>query len=267
MLFRKNDGKKRAKNAGSSGAANERREQYRVGASRKLRISARFLLGDDDLGEGECIDLSIGGAWIEFSAADVAGIAKDDACALSIRAALHPDAVYAASRVVSVLPLDGDRVRIGFQFTNRIELYAQLDEVYAPCFNRRRHVRAASDADLRVPIAIVWRNGSLEGTVRDLSEGGLGVEVPLDEMKGLARVETVELSFRLPGVPSAIACRGTIRGRADLQRASLLGIEFDPEGGIRDHLPSLADCVERQRRAVEERNQKLGKRRFWKRAG
>jgi c-di-GMP-binding flagellar brake protein YcgR len=266
MLFRKHDKKERSE-ARSEGPSKERREQYRVGPSRQQPITARLVLESVELGEGECIDLSIGGAWVEFLAADVSGLASGDVCALSIRAALHPDAVHAAARVVSVLPLEEDRVRIGFQFTNRIELYAQLDEVYAPCFNRRRHVRATSDAELRVPVAIVWRNGSVEGTARDLSEGGLGVEVPLGQLKPLERVEEVEMTFRLPDDPAPIVCRGRIRGRVNLERVSLLGIEFDPEGGVQKHLATLARCVERQRRAVEARNKKLGKKRFWKRAG
>jgi c-di-GMP-binding flagellar brake protein YcgR len=267
MLFRRNDRKEHARRAAESPASAERREQYRVGASRKQPISATLVLDSVEIGEGPCIDLSIGGAWVEFAAADVSGLARDDACALRIRAALHPDAVLASCRVASVLALDEDRVRVGFQFTDRIELYAQLDEVYAPCFNRRRHVRATSGAELRVPVSLVWRNGSLEGTARDISEGGLGIEMPLGQLKALERVEEVELSFRLPEEEASIACRGTIRGRVNLPRTSLLGIEFQPGGGIEAHLPSLARCVERQRRALEACNVKLGKKRLWKRAG
>jgi c-di-GMP-binding flagellar brake protein YcgR len=265
MLFRKNDRKERARHAGSR--EDDRRGQYRVRASRKQPISAVLVVDDVELGEGECIDLSIGGAWVEFHAADVSGLPAGDLCLLRIRAALHPDAVHASSRIVSSVALDDDRVRVGFQFTDRIELYAQLDEVYAPCFNRRRHVRASSDAELRVPVSILWRNGSIEGTARDLSEGGLGVEVPLGQLKALERVERVDLSFHLPEEPAAVSCRGTIRGRVNLQRSSLLGIEFEPDGGIQDHLPAVARCVERQRRAVEARNTKLGKKSFWRRAG
>jgi c-di-GMP-binding flagellar brake protein YcgR len=268
MLFRKNDRKERSRSGARSGAGKgDRRGQYRVRTSKQQPISATLVLDDADLGEGECIDLSIGGAWVEFSAADVSGLAAGDLCVLRIRAALHPDAVHASSRVVSSVVLDDDRVRVGFQFTDRIELYAQLDEIYAPCFNRRRHVRASSDAELRVPVTIAWRNGSIEGTARDLSEGGLGVEVPLGQLKALERVEEVDLSFRLPEEPETIACRGTIRGRVNLPRTSLLGIEFGPDGGIEGHLQAVARCVEKQRRAVEARNAKLGKKSFWKRAG
>jgi len=269
MLFRKNDGNERARRAGarSESGEDDRRGQYRVRASRKQPISAALVSDEVDLGEGECIDLSIGGAWVEFSAADVSGLAAGDLCVLRIRAALHPDAVHASCRVVSSVSLDDDRVRVGFQFTNRIELYAQLDEVYAPCFNRRRHVRASSDAELRVPVMIVWRTGSIEGTARDLSEGGLGVEVPLGQLKALERVELVNLSFRLPEEEEAIACRARIRGRVNLPRTSLLGIEFEPDGGIQEHLPAVARCVEKQRLTVEARNRKLGKKSFWRRAG
>ena len=265
MLFNRNDGNERARRAGAG--KDDRRGQYRVRASKQQPISVTIVMDAVDLGEGECIDLSIGGAWVEFSAADVSGLAAGEHCVLRIRAALHPDAVHASCRVVSSVELDDDRVRVGFQFTDRIELYAQLDEVYAPCFNRRRHVRASSEAELRVPVAIAWRNGSIEGTARDLSEGGLGVEVPLGHLKALERVELVDLSFTLPEEPAPIACRARIRGRVNLQRTSLLGIEFEPEGGIQEHLPALARCVEKQRRAVEARNRKLGKKSFWRRAG
>ncbi len=174
--------------------------------------------------------------------------------------------VKATSRVVNVLPLDDGRLRVGFQFLNRIELYAQLDEFYARCFNRRRHVRVAPGYDVRIAVELAWGNGSISATAHDISEGGLGVMVPLERSKALAKVDEVDLKFRLPRDRGDVTCRALIRSRTNFDKTCLLGIEFTPGGGIENHLAALHRCIEKQLLAFEAWNAKLGKAALSKRA-
>jgi c-di-GMP-binding flagellar brake protein YcgR len=215
---------------------------------------------------GECVEISIGGALVEFEGSQGSKFERGETCSLRLHADSHADVVMATSQVVNVLRLDDGRIRIGFQFLNRIELYAQLDEFYARSFNRRRHVRVAPGYDVRIPVEIAWGTGSLAGSARDISECGIGMVVPREKAKGLARVGEVHVKFRLPKERADVLCRARIRSRTDFEKTSLLGIEFTAGGGIQNHLAPLRRCIDKQLAAFEAWNAKLGKGALSKRA-
>jgi c-di-GMP-binding flagellar brake protein YcgR len=236
--------------------ANQRRH-YRVRSSETEPIRASLTRERTAPAVGECVDLSIGGTWVEF--ARDPRLAQDEVCTLVIHADSQSESVKATSRVVTVRATDDGGVSVGFEFTNRIELYAQLDEFYARYFNRRRHVRAVPDFELKIPVRLGWRNGSFPTIARDISEGGLGVLVPLDKAKELERIDVVDLVFRLPGQRADIECRATIRSRTVFSKACLLGLEFDPDGAIRDHLLALRRCVEKHQAACKAWKARMAK--------
>ena len=244
----------------------DQRKWYRVRSSETQPIRASLERESAPPLGGDCIDLSIGGAWVEFDATNDFKLEMGDICLLEIRADSHPDAVKATCRVVTALPLDNGGIRVGFQFTNRIELYAQLDEFYAHRFNRRRYVRVVPDYDVRIPVKLAWCGGSLSAIAHDISEGGLGIVVPLDSSKALAKVAEVDLTFRLPRERVDIVCRASIKSRTNFAKSCLLGIEFTPEGGIQNHLEAVRRCIAKHLAAFEAWNAKLGKGALSKRA-
>lgn len=268
MFFRKKKTESRSDStdpAAEFGRGNERK-QYRVRPRETQRIHATLERGSAPPIRGDCIDLSIGGAWVEFDADQDPRLHPGAVCTVQIRAESRTDGVRATCKVVTAQALDNERVRVGFQFTDRIELYAQLDEFYARRFNRRRHVRVPSDYNVRIPVQIAWHAGTLSATAQDISEGGLGAVLPSPKAKALARVKEVELAFRLPKERAEIVCRATIRSRTDFANTCLLGLEFVPEGGIQAHLPAVRRCVETRLAAFEAWNAKLGRGGFWRRA-
>jgi c-di-GMP-binding flagellar brake protein YcgR len=247
-------------------AQGERRKHYRVRPHTTQPIRASLERESGPSIRGECVELSIGGAWVEFDRPQDSQLEQGESCSLGLHADSHADVVKATSRVVNVLPLDDGRLRVGFQFLNRIELYAQLDEFYARCFNRRRHVRVAPGYDLRIPIELAWGEGSIAATAHDISEGGLGLMVPLEKSKALAKVGEVDLKFRLPKERSEVVCRASIRSRTNFDKTCLLGIEFTLGGGIENHAAPLRRCIDKQLAAFEAWNAKLGKGALSKRA-
>jgi c-di-GMP-binding flagellar brake protein YcgR len=208
---------------------------------------------------GDCIDLSIGGAWVEFDDVQDARLRPGGTCSIRICANSRTDGITATCKVVTTQRLEKKRIRVGFQFTNRIELYAQLDEFYARRFNRRRHVRVPSDYNVRIPVQIAWYAGSVAAVAQDISEGGIGAVLPLSKSKVLSKVKEVELAFRLPKERAEIVCRATIRSRTEFANNCLLGLEFVPEGGIEEHLPAVRKCIESRLAAFEAWNVKLSR--------
>jgi c-di-GMP-binding flagellar brake protein YcgR len=251
--------------APNSGPVNKRK-YYRVRPRATQVIRASLERESAQPIGGDCLDLSIGGAWVRFDATHDPMLKKGDVCSLRIRADSQPDSVRATCRVAAVLPLDKGRTRVGFQFTNRIELYAQLDEFYARLFNRRRHVRLTSDYDVRIPVKLAWRGGSLPAIAHDISEGGLGIMIALDKANSLERVAEVDVTFRLPRERVEIVCRALIKSRTNFANNCLVGIEFTPEGGIENHITAVRRCIEKRLAAAEAWNSKLGKRVLSKRS-
>jgi c-di-GMP-binding flagellar brake protein YcgR len=268
MFFRKKKTDAHPESSASSASSDprERREHYRVRPRRAQAIRVSLERESGTSLRGECVEISIGGTWVEFEGAQDTKLEQGEQCSLGLHADAHPDVVRATSRVVNVLRLEDGRIRVGFQFLNRIELYAQLDEFYARCFNRRRHVRVAPGYDVRIPVEISWGTGSLAATAHDLSECGMGVVIPLDKAKGLAKVDEMDLKFRLPKERADVVCRALIRSRTKFEKTCLLGIEFTAGGGIENHLAPLRRCIEKQLAAFEAWNAKLGKAALSKRA-
>jgi c-di-GMP-binding flagellar brake protein YcgR len=262
MFFRKKKIESRSESSSQSPGSDRdnQRKQYRVRAREAQPIRAS-LPGPAGLPiVGRCIDLSIGGTWVEFDAAQDPRLHAGGACELEIRAESRTDGIHAACSVVTVQPLRDGRIRVGFQFTNRIELYAQLDRFYARLFNRRRHVRAASAGDVPIPVRIMWHSGSMPATAHDISEGGVGLVMPGPNAVALVKVREVELSFRLPKERSEIVCRAVIKSRTEFGNSCLLGLEFVAGGGIERHLPAVRRCVALRLAAFESWNTRTSKR-------
>lgn len=262
MLFKRKKSHTKSENA----PANDARRYYRVRRGESQRIHATLERSPAPSILGECIDLSIGGAWVEFAPGEDPRLAPDAITWLRIREDSRQETVTATCRVVGVRKLETGRIRVGFEFTNRIELYAQLDEFYAGLFNRRRHVRASGQGEGSVQVRITWREGSLRAIANDISEGGLGIVLPLETARFLARDTKVELVVQLPEEREAIACGGTIRTCTDFAKSCLVGIEFAPGGGIEQHLPALKLCIAKRLGAFEARNARMKARRASRRA-
>lgn len=236
------------------------RQTYRVRPETREPIRACVEREGGSTIQGDCIDLSIGGAGVEFEPTRYPELEMGDVCMLKIRTDSHPDAIQATCRVVGIQPLDNGGVRFGFQFVNRIELYAQLDEHYAELFNRRRHVRGAIDPELRSPVQLDWNGGSVAGIAHDVSESGLGLTLPFHTAAALAKVTNLKVTFTLPKQKEPIVCGATIKGRTKFENDCLIGLEFLPKGGIQEHLEAIRAYVEQYLAALEAWNVKLARR-------
>jgi c-di-GMP-binding flagellar brake protein YcgR len=262
MFFRKKPSKSSSKRAPGSadGGAENRRKHYRVPPGSTERIWVSLMCeGSAPIG-GDCVDLSIGGTVVEFDGARDPNLAVGNACMLRICASSQNHAINATCRVVAVRPLDKGWTRIAFEFTNRIELYAQLDEYYAGLFNRRRQIRVIPGFDIRIPVTLTWKTGSLATTVLDISAEGLGLKIPLEKGEALARIPVVEIALRLPKERADIVFRGAIKSRSQFAKTCLLGIEFSTEGDVEHAFEVLRRFVQERVALMQAWNKKSAKR-------
>jgi len=261
MFFRKKPSKPSWKSApDSADVGAEKRKHYRVprGSTEPIWVSlmceAKAPIG------GDCVDLSIGGTVVEFDAARDPNLAAGDTCTLRICASSQNHAINATCRVVAVRPLDKGWTRIAFEFTNRIELYAQLDEYYARLFNRRRQMRVIPGYDIRIPVTLTWKTGSLATTVHDISAEGLGLKIPLEKGEALARIPVVDIALRLPKERADIVLRGAIKSRTHFAKTCLLGIEFSTEGDVEHAFDVLRGFIQERLVLLQAWNEKSAKR-------
>jgi c-di-GMP-binding flagellar brake protein YcgR len=259
MLFRKKPSKSSSKRASDSAGEN-RRKYYRVPRGSTEPISVSLMCESKPPIGGDCVDLSIGGTVVEFDSSRNPGLAAGDPCSLRICASSQNHAIGATCRVVAVRQLDKGWTRIAFEFTNRIELYAQLDEFYASLFNRRRHIRVIPGYDIRIPVTLTWRTGSLVTTVHDISAEGLGLKVPLDKGEALARIPVVDVALRFPKERADTVFRGLIKSRSQIAKTCLLGIEFSTEGDVERSFETLRRFVRERLAGLQAWNEKSAKR-------
>jgi hypothetical protein len=241
--------------------SNNDRRTYRVRPDTEEPVRACVEREGGTTIQGECMDLSIGGTGVEFEPTRYPELEMGDVCMLRIRTDSHPDAIHATCRVVGIQKMENGGLRFGFQFVNRIELYAQLDEYYAALFNRRRHVRGAIDPELHSPVQIEWNGRHVAGIAHDVSEDGLGVTLPFHTASALAKATHVKVTFSLPKQRTPIVCGAAIKARTKFENDCLIGLEFLPKGGIQEHLESIRRYVEQYLAALEVYNAKLARRR------
>lgn len=244
----------------SNSEPGNQRQHYRVRSTKMQPIRASLEREYCAPIEGDCIDLSIGGAGVEFDATHDPKLNLGDLCTLRLRANSRPDAMKATCRVAAVLPLDHGCIRVGFQFINRIELYAQLDEFYARYFNRRLHVRVPWEYDMRTPVRLEWKGGSLTAIAHDISERGLGITMPVEDAQALVKVTAVNVTIRLPKERNDLSCSATIKARTNFASNCLVGLEFSPEGGIEAHLESVRRFIKKRLAAIQAWNASMSKR-------
>ncbi len=242
MFFRKKQPKTPAQTGSDSTDASHanRRKHYRVphGPTESIRVS--LMRESMPPVGGDCVDLSIGGTVVEFDSTKSPNLAVGDTCLLRIRASSQTHVIDATS--------------------NRIELYAQLDEYYARLFNRRRQVRVIPGYDIRIPVTLTWKTGTLPTTVHDISEEGLGLRVPLEKAEPLARITSVDVSLRLPKKRSDLLFRATIKSRTHFAKTSLLGLEFSTEGDVQQQFKALRRFIQERLALIQAWNEKSGKR-------
>lgn len=229
------------------------REQYRVHKQPTTSLEVTVTTADGRSAVGECIDLAVGGAGVAIARAKSLEIVEGAKVKVRVQHTGRAKGVEADAEVVTISNVGGT-VRYGLRFTNIAKVVEQIDSFYARWFNRRRSARVMPDFTQKVSSAIRWSEGELQARIHDISMGGVGVLTTLDQITSLRLKTTVELALTLPGTPLPIVCRARVVGLKTFTKNVLVGLEFEPNGGIERYAAGLQRYIEERQRAIAKFN-------------
>ena len=226
----------------------ENRVSYRraEGPNHGLSISVR--LGSGTTYEGQLLDLSIGGAGARFALDDDPELVPDQLVGLVIENADRSSRVETPARVVYGQPGGEAHWRYGFQFVAAGDLFEQLDEFYAACFNRRGSDRVEVPASHRVAVELRLPDGAIvAGELSDLSATGLGVLVSEEAASALATEGSAQVDFLLPGDAKRISTPVELANCKPIDGVAMVGLR----------IVDATDVAERFERYVRARSDEI----------
>ncbi len=242
--------------ARSLSGGRESRRQYRVHKQAGVPLEATILTDDGRKAIGECSDLSVGGAGVLVPQTKNLDIPEGTKVRLRIQHRSRPKFVEAGAEIVSVVHV-GTTVRYGLRFENIAEVVHQMDSFYARWFNRRRSTRVMPDFATKITASVRWSDGELSARIHDISMGGIGILATLEQVATLTDKTRVEVSLTLPGTPLPIACRARIVGMRAFTKNVLVGLEFEPNGGIERYVAGLQRYVDDRQKNIAKFNEAM----------
>jgi len=242
--------------ARSQRTGRDSRRQYRVQKQAGAPLEATILTADGRRAVGECADLSVGGAGVTLPQTKNLDIAEGTKVRLLVQHRSRASGVEAAAEIVSVSHI-GTTVRYGLRFESIAEVVQQVDSFYARWFNRRRSQRVMPDFTSKVTSSVRWSDGELSARVHDISMGGVGILATLEQVAALKDKGRVELSLTLPGTPLPIVCRARVVGMRAFTKNVLVGLEFEPNGGIERYAAGLQRYVDERQKNIAKFNEAM----------
>jgi c-di-GMP-binding flagellar brake protein YcgR len=234
----------------------DNRSQYRVHKQGSAQLEATLITEDGRQAVGECMDLSVGGVGVMIPQTKDLGIVEGARLRVRVHHLGRPKGIEAAAEVVTISHV-GTTIRFGLRFVKISEVVAQIDPFYARWFNRRRSARVMPDFATKVACTLRWSDGELEAKVHDISVGGLGLLATSEEVSGIGIKGRVELSFSLPNTPLPIVCRAKIVSLKTFTKNVLVGLAFEPNGGIERYAAGLQRYVDERQRCIAQYNEAM----------
>lgn len=229
------------------------RVAYRVPKQAGTNVEVAILCEDGRKATGECVDVSIGGAGVTLPRTKDLELVEGTRVRVRIHHMSRTRGIEAEAEVVTVAQI-GANVRYGLRFTDVNAVLQQVDSFYARWFNRRRSVRVMPDFTTKVAGTVKWSDGELQARVHDISMNGVGVLATLEQIAALKVKSRVEIALTLPNSPLPIVCRARVVGMKAFTKNVLVGIEFEPNGGIERYAVGLQRYVEERQAQITQFN-------------
>lgn len=225
------------------------RHHYRSAPPESLGIKVSVFKPSVGPFQGEVVDLTAGGVAVRFTVQKHPSLAIDNVVEVTVSSTKWDGEIVTPARV-AYFRRDGEaKIRYGFEFINRGDLYRQLDAFYVRVFNRRKALRVLPDLDRKVPATISFGGVDYKATLHDISVRGAGLILSHDCAEKLPPVDAFEIGFQLPGTKKSLSGRAFLRNRMQLPSTVLVGLEFDLDGNFGRCLQQLEKFVDQR---VEE---------------
>lgn len=229
------------------------RREARIRKDVVLALLVTLVLNDGQEVKCKCLDASVEGLGLRVPSEGHTPIAVGERVNLTLR---HPSRDRAITSVaeLSSAQHNGDNVTYGVRFLKVPDVVRQLDPFYRRWLNRRRHVRVMPDLGSRPTALLSWKDGELRGHIHDISLGGLGISVTLKEAGRLMQDARVDVVFSLPSAILPITCSAHVVVVRAFKTAALIGLAFDPNGGIAVHALAIQRYVEARQKEIQRWN-------------
>ncbi|MEM9381899.1 MAG: PilZ domain-containing protein [Planctomycetota bacterium] len=234
------------------------RVHYRRALGKGVALGVQAVSSDGLPMSGHLVDLSAGGASIEF----------DDRVERELELGSEKELVFSSltstpvrvRAIVRTTPEDGEPRRYGFEFLETKEFHGALQEGFFKFFNRRRHRRAqpALGEDFIADIQF----GGVERVVRihDISLKGATFHIEPELFELLSLSSEIELSFIVPKTDMRLVHQATVKNVTVESRGIRVGVALDPMAGsdtrrnIKRAEAALSDYIDRRLREMDSYN-------------
>ena len=201
------------------------RYSYRV-QQRRPFLRVKVVTPGAPIVEGRVLDLAREGVGAVFERAQAPGARKGEEVELVFEALILLRPIRVKARIRQWARGDGN-IQIGFEFVDPADLERQVPYVLWADFNQRSRPRVPVRGDVPIQVLHIARRKRLRGILRDLSIGGLKMEIPEPAGVEAGSGDHLAVKFYLPSHPDEFRFVGVVRGRDhDSGRASV-HMEFD----------------------------------------
>ena len=181
--------------------------------------------------QGEIVDLTRQKIGLRFAAAETPVCGLGDTVKLRFSSDTELESFLVDTHIYRRDEVE-DRTQYEFEFVYPDAVWKQLGPELRELVHLSPIARVQPASGERIPVTIEpgWIGGDVSGEISDVSPLGMAVTLEGRAEGGLAKANSVGLSFELPYAPHEFRVRGEIRHRSLFDGAFRYGIAFDPEG-------------------------------------
>lgn len=234
------------------------RAHYRRALGKGVALGVQVMSSDNLPMSGQLIDLSAGGASIEF------GEGVESELEIGMQKQLifssltsKPVRVQATVRTV---PEPGEPNRYGFQFVDESEFHGALEQGFFKFFNRRKHRRAHPALGENFQAEITYGHQSRIVKIHDISMTGCTFHVDGATGTKLLLGSEIQLQFQVPKTDHALIYVAEVRNITTETKGVRVGVEmtvasgWDNKRNIKRAVAALGDYIDRRVREMERYN-------------
>lgn len=237
----------------------DQRVQYRRVPGRGDAIGVKMICANGAPVSGSLVDLSAGGAAIEFTDDFSNELLLDDVREL-VFSSLTASSFRAYAQVRS-LPRDGAPNRYGLMFLDAQAVFDQLDDSFYKFFNRRRFRRAKPALGENIKAELGFGNVVEKVMVHDVSLGGASVIVPADLSTTVEIDMSVSLRIHIPKTGLSLDHYAIVRHVTHTTTGIRVGLSMEPAAEsddsrrqMRKARSALADYIQRRLNEIDQYN-------------
>ena len=174
---------------------------------------------------GRLVDLCIQGASVRVSRREIPALEENHVIGLRIRHPKEGWEIVTPAMVRLISRTESNAARVGLEFVNPGQLYAQLQDELGRYFNRRTALRVRPQGD-QPELRIKVKGTRISAQVFDVSVVGVGCWVDTVLAAGLQQGDEVSFSLALPGVQKPIEGQGFVARLVPQGRVNFVGLQF-----------------------------------------